>query len=77
MLIQGLKFESELVGNMVDENLFTLPQKKDDRIFTILIVAANNFYKDYPTFFKTMRYLKKIYDKICSQDEQFNKKFWV
>ncbi len=63
MLIQGLKFESELVGNMVDENLFTLPQKKDDRIFTILIVAANNFYKDYPTFFKTMRYLKKICNK--------------
>jgi glycosyltransferase involved in cell wall biosynthesis len=48
-----------VVGNMVDQNMFTLkPNAPRDR-FTILIVAAHNFYKDYITFFKSMAHLQK------------------
>ena len=61
MLIQGLKIEPELVGNMIDEDVFILPKENEKSdIFTILIVAANNFYKDYPTFLKTIKQLKTI-----------------
>jgi len=53
-----------VVGNMVDENIFSLkPDKKSGFIPTILIVAAYNFYKDYTTFFKAMSHLRKITDK--------------
>jgi len=60
MLIQGLNIHPVFVGNMVDEDIFTLSEEKKHKDFTILIVAANNFYKDYTTFFKTMKHLKKI-----------------
>ncbi len=60
MLIQGLDINPELIGNMVDEDIFTLPIEKQHKEFTILIVAANNFYKDYTTFFKAMKRLKEI-----------------
>lgn len=60
MLIQGLDINPELIGNMVDEDVFTLPIEKQHKDFTILIVAANNFYKDYTTFFKAMKRLKEI-----------------
>lgn len=60
MLIQGLQITPILVGNMVDEDIFTLPIEKKDTIFTIIIVAAYNFYKDYNTFFNAMKKLREI-----------------
>lgn len=53
-----------VVGNMVDERIFSLkPEKQKGEIPTILIVAAYNFYKDYTTFFRAMSYLRTITTK--------------
>ncbi len=53
-----------VVGNMVDENIFSLkPEKQSGYIPEILIVAACNFYKDYTTFFRAMSHLRTITTK--------------
>lgn len=61
MIMQNVNVSPVLVGNMVDEDIFVLPKnKKNGGVFTILIVAAYNIYKDYPTFFKAMQKLRTI-----------------
>ena len=62
VLMQNINIRPYLVGNFIDESKFTTGAKKDP-VFTILIVAAYNFYKDYPTFLCAMRKLKTISDK--------------
>lgn len=59
ILMQNIMCNPIVIGNMVDENIFSISDCKPE-IFTILIVAANNFYKDYNTFLHAISYLKKI-----------------
>jgi len=59
ILMQNIQCNPIVVGNMIDENKFNLSNSKP-KIFTILIVGAYNFYKDYETFFKAVSYLKQI-----------------
>lgn len=65
ILMQNIDIHPYLVGNMIDEDMFYPSQKKrtKDHVFTIVMVASFNFYKDYPTFFSTIRYLKTITKK--------------
>lgn len=61
ILMQNINIHPYLVGNMIDEDKFQpVQQKEKNRTFTILIVAAYNFYKDYETFLSAMKLLKKI-----------------
>lgn len=60
LLMGNIDCNPIVVGNMVDESVFVLkPENKHD-YFTILIVASYNFYKDYPTFFKSMARLEEL-----------------
>lgn len=61
ILMQNINIHPFLVGNMLDENIFQpVIRYNENHIFTILIVAAYNFYKDYETFLSAMALLKKI-----------------
>lgn len=61
MLMQNLKINTNYVGNLINENQFKIaPINTTKHNCNILIVAANNFYKDYQTFFMTIQLLKKI-----------------
>lgn len=58
ILMQDISCSPIVVGNLVDEELFQIKEKPRNKDFTILIVAANNFYKDYQTFFRAMNHLR-------------------
>ncbi len=63
ILMQNINIHPYLVGNLIDEEKFTLSPPKKNDVFNILVVAAFNFYKDYPTFFKAIKKLKIITKK--------------
>jgi glycosyltransferase involved in cell wall biosynthesis len=53
------------IGNLVDENVFTLRPLKTEQTFRVLIVAQMNAVKDLATFFKTAQLLAEKYgDKV-------------
>jgi glycosyltransferase involved in cell wall biosynthesis len=61
ILMGNINCNPIVIGNSVDESRFTLkPDTIKNEVPNILIVAAYNFYKDYETFFKCMRYLRTI-----------------
>lgn len=61
ILMQNINIHPYLVGNMIDEDKFQPVHRSGNaHVFTILIVAAYNFYKDYETFLSAMKLLKKI-----------------
>ena len=60
LLLQNIKLpDITYVGNMVNESVFRLRTKLCD-IKTILIVAANSFYKNYDLFIDVMNRLTDI-----------------
>lgn len=63
MLMQNIDCHPILVGNMINENLYSLPSENTKKIFNILIVAAYNFYKDYATFLSAMKLLTTLTSK--------------
>ena len=61
ILMQNININPVLIGNMIDGNSFFIKNNnKQNRKFTILITAAYNFYKDYPTFFSAIKLLSTI-----------------
>ena len=62
VLLQNIKISPFYVWNFCDEKQFSLSNKKNDTK-TFLIVAANNFFKNYHLFIRTMNELKKIANK--------------
>ena len=62
ILMQGIECSPIKIGNMIDQDIFTLrPIKENLNTPTnILFVGAYSFYKDYDTFFKSMSYLRTI-----------------
>ncbi len=59
ILMQNIKCHPIVVGNLVDETIFTIQRKANKASFNFLIVAAFNFYKDYPTLFQAIAELKE------------------
>lgn len=51
------------VGNLIDESRFPLKPLSIRTIKNILIVASYAWMKDYQTFFKTIQFLKKDFNK--------------
>lgn len=63
VLMHGIKCDPVVVGNFVDENMFTkINDIKNSKNFEILIVASSSYLKDLPTFFKA---IKEIIDSGC------------
>lgn len=60
ILMGNVNCNPVVVGNLVNENIFTLKPDKSNALPNLLIVASYNFYKDYETFFKSMNYLRSI-----------------
>jgi glycosyltransferase involved in cell wall biosynthesis len=60
LLMGNIDCHPIVVGNMVDETVFSLTPNSRHDPFTILIVAAYNFYKDYPTFLRSMARLEEL-----------------
>ena len=61
ILMQDIDIHPYLVGNMINEDLFyPIRNRTENHVFIILIVAAYNFYKDYATFFSTIKFLRTI-----------------
>ena len=62
VLLQNIKINPFWVGNLCDENKFSLSQECHAEP-AFLIVAAYVFYKNYPLFIKSMEELKRIATK--------------
>lgn len=61
ILMQNIRCFPIIVGNLVDEDIFLRSAiKRREKVFTIIIVGANNFYKDYDTFFNTVSHLRNM-----------------
>lgn len=59
VLLQNVKVNPIWVGNLCDESQFKLTTEKHV-VPTLLIVAANSFYKNYDLFIKSMEELKRL-----------------
>ena len=79
MLMHGYDCEPIVVGNLVDENIFKIPEKnKQENTFNILIVAYSHFIKDIKTFFRVIQKIVQeghtdIKAKIISADKYSDK----
>ena len=62
VMMQGVNLPlTRYVGNLVDEEHFTLKKEnKDGHIKKLIIVAAYSFYKNYPMFIQIMNRLTEI-----------------
>lgn len=61
MQLQNVKLKNvSYIGNLVDETQFVIANRKDNSVKTLLIVAANSFYKNYDLFIEIMNRLTKI-----------------
>ena len=75
VLLQNVKVDPIWVGNMCDEEKFSLSNENHE-IPSFLIVAANSFYKNYSLFISAMEELKRIATKpfkICIAGYAANK----
>jgi len=64
MMLQNIKLPPIVyMGNLIDEQQFTIQKNKKDDIKTITIVASNSFYKNFDMFIDVMERLTKIADK--------------
>lgn len=62
VLLQNIRLKRiEYIGNMIDENQFSLVEN-NNKVKTFLIVAAHSFYKNYDMFIKVMNRLTEITD---------------
>ena len=70
LLTNNFKCEPKVIGNLVDESVFNIQEKKTD-IFTIVSIGYASYIKDWQTFFKAIEYLINFYNvkdfivKIC------------
>ena len=61
MQMQNVKLKNvSYIGNLVDETQFVSANRKENEIKTLLIVAANTFYKNYELFIEIISELSKI-----------------
>lgn len=61
ILMHGIKCDPVVIGNMVDDDLFQISEKKNNNeVFEILIVAGSSYIKDLHTFFNS---IKEIIDR--------------
>jgi glycosyltransferase involved in cell wall biosynthesis len=67
ILIHDINCCPEVVGNMIDDSVFKIEQKKN-KIFTILFISFDSYIKDNETFFKA---IKMFHQKT---KEEFNVK---
>lgn len=52
----------QYIGNLINEDQFQLAPFRGDHIKSLMIVAANSFYKNYDMFIRVMEKLKAITD---------------
>ena len=52
--------KTKYIGNLVDEDVFKIHEKREKSAKNLLIVAANSFYKNYDMFFEVMDRLNRI-----------------
>lgn len=57
LLTNNFKCNPVTIGNWIDENKFLYEGKRENNDFTILNIGHTGFTKDWPTFFKAMKYL--------------------
>jgi glycosyltransferase involved in cell wall biosynthesis len=59
VLMHGVKCNSCIIGNLIDENRFTLVHSSENASgpFRILTIGYNSYIKDFETFFKAIRYI--------------------
>jgi len=57
LLTNNFKCNPVTIGNWIDENKFRYEGKGDNNGFTILNIGHTGFTKDWPTFFRAMKYL--------------------
>lgn len=57
LLINNFKCKPVVVGNWINENVFTISSNEDERPFTVLTVGHTGFTKDWDTFFNAIQYL--------------------
>lgn len=63
MQLQNIKLQNvSYIGNLVDENQFVSVDRKENDVKTLLIVAANSFYKNYDLFIDIINELSRITD---------------
>ena len=62
IMLQNIKIKPHFVWNLCEESKFSIKTKKNE-VITFLIVAANNFYKNFPLFIQVMNELKCIATK--------------
>ncbi len=64
LLLQNIKLPKTVyLGNLIDETSLTIKKENGEHIPTLIIVAANSFYKNYDLFIKTMSRLMEIANK--------------
>lgn len=57
ILMNDIRCRPQVVGNLIDEELFRLPQGKRQGVFRILYVSYEGWLKDNDTFFRAIRSL--------------------
>lgn len=61
LLLQNIKLPHiKYVGNLIDEDMFSLRTSGHEDVKTITIIAANSFYKNYNHFIDVMNRLSEI-----------------
>ena len=62
--VQNIKLPPiKYIGNLVDEEIFKINNKKKSDIKTFVIVASHSYYKNYDMFIAIMECLKEISEK--------------
>jgi glycosyltransferase involved in cell wall biosynthesis len=60
ILMNGVKCNTIVLGNLIDEELFCMQENKNEtNLFKILFIAVPAFTKDIPTFIKALSLVKK------------------
>jgi len=78
MLMQNINCNPHIIGNVINEGKFLLKPDKNKKDNRILIVGAYNFFKDYLTFFKAIKYFQEISTqkiKVTVVGYQFSKSY--
>ena len=64
VLLQNIKLRKVFyLGNLIDEEKFTLKPENNSSIKTFIIVAANSYFKNYDLFFEIMEKLRDLTDR--------------